>query len=185
MMSVIASPMSLTARRGGLVDWLTYPEFTHAVHLAPNRHELPMPRLKRMFGRFCLEVDRYMLGTKHVHFRSSHDRLNMLMMPEKRDTNLHLHGVANFSADFWGKRLDLPWEWKLQHIWREVTEGSGTICIQADPDRGAAIYATKEAFRRDHESLHSWDFHRDDKLRKRPNATSLHSVVSHKAALNS
>ena len=184
-MSLIISPMSRTARRSGLVEWLTYPEFTHAVHLAPNRHDLPNPRLKRIFGRFCLEVDRYMLGAKHVHFRSSHDRLNMLVMSEKLGTNPHLHGVANFSVDFWGQSLKLPLEWKLEQIWLEVTEGSGTIRIQADPDRGAAIYATKEAFRRDHEYLHSWDFHRDDKLGKRPNAITLQAVAPKKAVLDS
>ncbi|MDQ3144946.1 MAG: hypothetical protein M3Q57_08740, partial [Pseudomonadota bacterium] len=94
MMNLAASPMSRTARRDGLVQWLTFPEFTHAVHLAPNRHDLASPRLIRMFSRFCLEIDRYMLATKHVHLRSSHDRLNMLVMPEKLDTNPHLHGVA-------------------------------------------------------------------------------------------
>lgn len=177
--------MSLVARREGLVEWLTSPEFTHVIHLAPNRHELSFARLTRMFSRFCIEVDRYMLGAKHVHMRGSHDRLNMVVMPEKLDTNPHLHGVANFSSDFWGQRLNLPWEWKLEQIWHEITQGSGTILIQADPDRGAAIYATKEAFRRNHDFLHSWDFHSDDKLRKRPNATALQTIAHQKAVLNS
>jgi hypothetical protein len=138
-----------------------------------------------MFSRLCLEADRYFLDAKHVHLRNSHNRLNMLVMPEKIDTNPHLHGVANFSREFLGDRFHHPWEWKLEQIWHEVTEGSGTMRIQIDPDRGAAIYATKEALRRDHDYLHSWFFHRDDKLRKRPNAITLQGVASKKAVLNS
>jgi len=180
-----ASPISLVARRDGLIDWLTSPEFTHAIHLAPNRQGMSFLWLTAMFKRFCLEVDRYMLGVKHVHLRNSHDRLNMIVMPEKLDVNPHLHGVANFSETFWGDRLDRPWQWKLEQIWREVTEGSGTIVIDPDPDRDAAKYMTKEAFRRDHEYLHSWFFHRDDKLRKRPNAITLQAIAHKKAVLNS
>jgi len=108
----------------------------------------------------------------------------MIAMPEKLGINPHLHGVANFSAIFWGDSVTLPWEWKLDQIWREVTRGSGTTLIEADPDRGSALYKTKEAFRRDHDYLHSWDFHRDDKLRKRPNATCLQAVAPRKAVLN-
>jgi hypothetical protein len=138
-----------------------------------------------MFSRFCLEVDRYVLGAKHVHLRNSHDRLNMLVMPEKLDTNPHLHGAGNFAAEYLGERFNQPWEWKLDQIWYEVTQGSGTICIQPDPDLGLAFYATKEAFRRDHYYLHSWDFHRDDKLKKRPGAMTLQSVAPRKTVLNS
>jgi len=65
-------------------------------------------RLKSLFGRLCLEADRYMLGVKHVHLRNSHDRLRMVAFPEKLDTNPHLHGFANFSEAQWGDRLHLP-----------------------------------------------------------------------------
>lgn len=166
--------MSVVARRRGLVEW-AISDSTHAVDLAPNRHDsLGLTGLERMFGQFCLEVDRYLLGVKHVHLRSSHDRLLMIAFPEKLDVNPHLHGFANFSLAHWGNRIDqLPWEWKLGEIWRCVSGGSGTIDIVADPDAGKVWYSTKEAFRRDHDYLHSWDFHRPDKLTRRPSAVCL------------
>jgi hypothetical protein len=40
-------------------------------------------------------------------------------------------------------------------------------------DRGAALYRTKEALRRDHDYFHSWDYHRADKLRRRSSAVCL------------
>lgn len=120
-MILAASPNSRAAWRYGLVEWSTSPEFTHALHLAPNRHDISFHNLTRLFSRFCLEVDRYMLGTKHVHLRNSHDRLHMIAMPEKLETNPHLHGFADFSEAQWGDRLTLlPWEWKLDRIWHRV-----------------------------------------------------------------
>ena len=177
--------MSGARRRESLADWMNHPDFTHAIHLAPNQASLSFHKMRDMFGRFCFQMDRYLLGVKHVHFRNSHGRLQMIAMPEKLGLNPHLHGVANFSPAYWGESLTLPWEWKLNEVWREVTRGSGSTVIQANPDRGAALYATKEAYRRDHEYLHSWDFHRDDKLRKRPHATSLHTIAPRKAVLHS
>jgi hypothetical protein len=178
-MILAASPNSRAAWRYGLVGWSTSPEFTHALHLAPNRHDISFHKLTLLFSRFCLEVDRYMLGTKHVHLRNSHDRLHMIAMPEKLETNPHLHGFADFSEAQWGDRLTLlPWEWKLDRIWHRVTEGSGTLRIAPDPDRGAALYATKEAFRSDHQYLLSWDFHRSDKLVKRPSAVCLQRTAA-------
>jgi len=164
--------MSKVVRRDGIVRWIMS-DYTHALDLAPNRHDISFHRLTCMFRRFCLETDRYMLGTKHVHLRNSHDRLHMIAMPEKLDTNPHLHGFADFSELKWGDRLKLPWEHKLERIWYEVTEGSGTLRIAAQPDCGAALYATKEAFRADHEYLLSWDFHPADKLGKRASPICL------------
>jgi hypothetical protein len=166
--------ISAKARRNGLVEW-AISDSTHALDLAPNRIDsLTLAGLERMFRLFCLEVDRYLLGVKHVHLRSSHDRLRMIAFPEKLDVNPHLHGFANFSAAHWGDRIDrLPWEWKLGQIWNSVSGGSGTIHIAADPDAGKAWYSTKEALRRDHDYLHSWDFHRADKIVARPSGTPL------------
>ena len=92
---------------------------------------------------------------------------------------------ANFSPAFMGARLHQDWETKLDNIWRAVTRGSGETHITDDFDRGLLRYFTKEALRSGHDYLHSWDFHRDDKLQKRPNATTLHAVAPKKAVLNS
>jgi hypothetical protein len=97
----------------------------------------------------------------------------MIAFPEKLDTNPHLHCFADLSDEYLGNRSNLPWEKKLEDIWRSVAGTSATLAIDADPDQGKAWYSTKEAYRRDHEYLHSWDFHRSDKLVKRPSAVCI------------
>lgn len=185
-MSAAVSMISVAALRRGHVEWMAQPEFTHAVTLAPNRFErVSYELLTRMFGSFCYEVDRYVLGIRHPYLRNSHDRFQMVAMPEKVGVNAHLHGVANFSPEFMGDRLQENWEAKLDNIWRCVTGGSGETHITEGVDHRLLGYFTKEAPWSGHDYLHSWFFHRDDKLRKRPDATSLPAVAHRKAALDS
>lgn len=173
MTGPLVSPISVVAQRRGLVRW-AMTSSTHSVDLAPNRLDSITPLiLKDMFKRFCFGVDRYVLQCRHVNLRNSHDRLRMIAFPEKLDTNPHLHCFADLSEDYLGERRNLDWEQKLSDIWRSVAGESATMVIGADPDEGKAWYSTKEAYRRDHYFLHSWDFHREDKLRKRPSAVSL------------
>jgi len=160
------------SRREGLIEW-AIKSSTHIVDLAPNRHDRLTPvGLEKLFSRLCLEADRSLLSTKNVHLRSSHDRLRMIAFPEKLDVNPHLHAFADLS----------PWSAHLQKgslasllagTWYQVTEGSGTIRVFDDFDRGAAFYRTKEALRRDHDYFHSWDYHPGDKLQRRPSAVCL------------
>ena len=160
------------SRREGLIEW-AIESSTHIVDLAPNRHDtLTLAGLEKLFRRLCLETDRSLLGTKNVHLRCSHDRLRMIAFPEKLDVNPHLHAFADFSP--WSARLQqVPLDHLLGSVWYRLTEGSGTIRLFDDFDRGAALYRTKEALRRDHDYLHSWDYHRGDKLKRRPSAVSL------------
>jgi hypothetical protein len=165
--------MAVVERRRGLVEW-AMASSTHSIDLAPNRQDGITPViLERMFGSFCLGLDRYVLQCKHVHLRNSHERLRMIAFPEKLDTNPHLHCFADLSDEYLGERPNFPWERKLVAIWRSVAGDSATVAIDPDPDAGKAWYSTKEAYRRDHYYLHSWDFHRSDKLVKRPSAVCL------------
>jgi hypothetical protein len=177
--------MSRARRRDGLVDWMGDEMFTHAITLAPNRPNISFDLLRRMFSSFCYEVDRYVLDINHPYLRNSHDRLQMIVMPEKLGVNPHLHGVANLSASFMGDRLNERWELRFDNIWRSVSGEAGGTDVIAAFDRGLLRYFAKEALRSDHEYLHSWDFHRGDKLRRRPDATTLQSVTTKKAVLNS
>ena len=183
MTQLTVSAMSAVARRRALVKW-AMTSSTHSVDLAPNRQDAITPLiLEGMFKRFCLRVDRYVLQCKHVHFRNSHDRLRIIAFPEKLDINPHLHCFADLSEDYLGERRNLAWEQKLSDIWRSVAGESATIVIDAQPDEGKAWYSTKEAYRRDHYYLHSWDFHREDKLRKRPSAVSLQRTATSRRAV--
>lgn len=173
MIEQLVSPMSTVSRRRGLVEW-AMTSSTHSIDLAPNRHDAITPLiLQRMLAGFCLGIDQYVLQCKHVHLRNSHDRLRLIAFPEKLDTNPHLHCFADLSGAYLGERRMFPWERKFEDIWRSVAGQSASLAIDANPDDGKAWYSTKEAYRRDHYYLHSWDFHRSDKLVKRPSAACL------------
>lgn len=158
------SPMSRTVRREALIEWLSRPEYTHAITLAPNRESLTLDQLRRLLGAFCCEVDKFMLGVREVHRRHSWERLDLIAMPEKLEVNPHLHCVANFSRTHWQQRLDKPWEYELPRIWRAVTRGSGDCKIDLNNERAVAEYISKEAMRGDHEYFLSHDFHPDRRI---------------------
>lgn len=164
MSTPTASPMSRTIRRESLIEWMSRPEYTHALTLAPNRDNLSPHLLRSMLGAFCLEVDKFMLGVREVHRRYSWERLALIAMPEKLDTNPHLHCVANFSRTHWQHGLDKPWENELSPIWRRVTRGSGELVIEPNTGRRIAEYITKEALRHDHDYYLSQDFHPDRRI---------------------
>ena len=148
--------------------------FTHMVTLTVDRNDpVSFHMLTKLFKTFSYEVDRDVLDVKNPHLRSSSDRFEMIAMPEKLDTNPHLHGAANFSTEFMKERLNGPWQAELRDIWRRVNRGSGSAHFIEGLDRGLLYYITKEVPRNGHEYLHSWDFHREDKLVKRPSAACL------------
>jgi hypothetical protein len=156
--------MSRTVRREALIEWMSRPEYTHAITLAPNRENLSLDLLRKLLGGFCYEIDKLMLGSREVHRRYSWERLALIAMPEKLDTNPHLHCVANFSRTHWHHQLDKPWEAALTPIWRRVTRGSGELKIELNNGRKVAQYITKEALRRDHDYFLSQDFHPDNRI---------------------
>ena len=151
-------------RREALIEWMSRPEYTHAITLAPNRENLTQEQLRRLLGAFCCEVDKFMLGVREVHRRYSWERLELIAMPEKLETNPHLHCVANFSRTHWHQNLDKPWAAALSPIWRRVTRGSGELQIELNSGRRVAQYITKEALRRDHDYFLSQDFHPDRRI---------------------
>jgi hypothetical protein len=164
MSTLLVSPMSRTIRREALIEWMSQPEYTHAITLAPNRENISLDMLRRLLGGFCCEIDKLMLGSREVHRRYSWERLALIAMPEKLDTNPHLHCVANFSRIHWQHRLDKPWETELPKIWRRVTRGSGELKIELNSGEQVARYITKEALRRDHDYFLSQDFHPDRRI---------------------
>lgn len=164
MSTPLVSAMSRSTRREALIEWMSRPEYTHAITLAPNRENLTQEQLRRLLGAFCCEVDKFMLGVREVHRRYSWERLELIAMPEKLETNPHLHCVANFSRTHWHQNLDKPWAAALSPIWRRVTRGSGELQIELNSGRRVAQYITKEALRRDHDYFLSQDFHPDRRI---------------------
>jgi hypothetical protein len=157
------------SRREGLIEWVLEGS-THILDLAPNRHDtLTKIGLEKLFSRLLIELDRELLGTRNVHLRSSHERLRVIAFPEKLEVNPHLHAFADFSP--WRPQLQQSaLEALLTRTWYRLTEGSGTMRMFAEFDRGAAVYRTKEALGRSHDYFHSWDYHRGDKLQRQSSA---------------
>jgi hypothetical protein len=151
--------MSRVRIRAETIEWLSRREFSHAITLAPNRKDMEPELLRRMLGAFCCEVDKFMLDTRNPASRYSYERLRLVAMPEKLDSNPHLHCVANFTRAFWQHQLDKPWEEELPKIWKRVTRESGSIVIDVNSSERVASYITKEMLRPDHDFHFSWEFH--------------------------
>lgn len=164
MSGLVVSPVSRMVRREALIEWMSRPEYTHSITLAPNRDNISVDMLRRLLGGFCYEVDKFMLGAREVHRRYSWERLALIAMPEKLNINPHVHCVANFSRTHWQRNVDKPWEAALTPIWRRVTRGSGELKIELNSGRKVAQYITKEALRRDHDYFLSQDFHPDRRI---------------------
>lgn len=152
-------------RRDALMEWCRRPQFTHALSLAPNRKNISPDLLASMFGTFCREVDRLMLGTRNVHRRPTGERFEAIAFPEMLEGNPHLHCVANFSRLQWQTRIDCGWEAELPRIWQRLTRGAGQLDLQRKEGSGWERYITKEAYRPGHDFILTADFHNADRLR--------------------
>lgn len=159
--SKIGGPSSRLMREE-IIKWLSDPRFTHALTLNLNRADCTLRTAKALFGIFCRDVDRMMLGKKRVERVHTCQRLEAIAFPEHLETNLHLHIMANFARRYWsGHSITEEQEAELARIWRRVTKGSGTSEIKLTRDAGWARYATKEMHHPDHDYIHSADFHSD------------------------
>lgn len=156
--------LSPRIRRDALIKWCRRPGFTHALTLVPNRRNISPELLGSMFGAFCREVDRLMLGTKHVHRRPTWERFEVIAFPEMLEGHPHLHCVANFSRLHWGPRLDKPWAAELPAIWKRLTRKAGTLDLQEKWGIHWERYITKEAYRPGHDFLLAADFHNVDRM---------------------
>ena len=156
---------SRAGQREAMMGWLSQVQFTHAITLAFNRERANLGMARRMFGEFCLGVDRLLTGKRRVGRLSSCERFEAIALPEHVESNLHLHVAANFHPRHWGGRhLTEGQESKLAAIWLAITKGSGDFDIRPARDGGWARYITKEWFRPDHDYLHSADFHPNDSV---------------------
>lgn len=137
------------------VSWMMRDGCTHAVTLNVNR-ALSVANLTRMFGNFCLDVDRRCLGRKNVSLVPSKDRLFGFAFWEHPHSNIHLHGA--FRLDGWW-RPQAPMHLTLDRIWLKITGGSGSTLLTPIRDSGWARYITKAANLRNGNFLLTADYH--------------------------
>lgn len=148
--------------REEVIKWLSDRRFTHALTLNINRADCTLRTARNLFGIFCRDVDRMMLGKRRVERVHTCQRLEAIAFPEHLESNLHLHVVANFARRYWsGHSITEEQEAELARIWHRVTKGSGTSEIKLTRDAGWARYVTKEMHHPGHDYIHSADFHSD------------------------
>jgi len=153
----ISQPHSRRLRRE-LINWQADQGFTHFITLAINR-PVPVDRARKMFGSFCLEVDRYFHNRRNVQKLSSSARFNAFATIEHENSNIHLHALAKLEG--WiAKSFDEMDEDILSDIWEECTNGSGDLdCQRIGSINGVLYYITKEHVFKDPDYILSSDFH--------------------------
>lgn len=154
-----------THSRLDLIKWVADHRFTHAITLNPNRNELSIANLRRMFGQFCLEVDRIKLGKRRVDRVPTWARFKAIAFAEHLETNAHLHAACNFDRGHWsGRQMDEELENRLKAAWDLITKGSGQLDIQPINNAGWAHYITKELYRAPRDYFLAADFHPNDRV---------------------
>lgn len=152
------SPFAPYRIRSSIITWVTEEGCSHALTLNPNR-EVTFDKLRKMFGRFCLEIDRLRNDKKRVAALDPSHRLFAVAFPEHLSTNPHLHLAARFDG-WWKGPLDRQAERSMWLAWRRITSGAGSICLKHMHDpAGWGEYITKEYKDGAGEYLLSHDFH--------------------------
>ena len=90
------NPYNKGRMRHEVIEWISGKEWSHAATFAINR-QVPPHTVVSMLKVFCLEMDRYKFGTKHVSGIPSHERLQAFVTIEHPHSNIHMHAVMNLT----------------------------------------------------------------------------------------
>lgn len=138
-------PYNSRRMRRSVIDWISGEEWSHAVTFAINR-QVPPHTAVSMFKVFCLEMDRYKFGTKHVSGIPSLERLQAFVTIEHPHSNIHMHAVVNL-ADWLLRPVTKTDEHEFNKIWKKCTWGCGDLLIEELRNvRGWIGYMTKEFY---------------------------------------
>lgn len=83
-----------------MIKWASNGRFSHAITLNANRDALSLASMRKLFGQFCLAVDRLRTGKHRVSRLRTSERFEAIAFPEHLESNLHLHVVANFDRRY-------------------------------------------------------------------------------------
>lgn len=158
--NVVSMPSSFTSYRirYSLIRWLVDERCTHALTLNVNR-DITFPKLSKMFGEFCLEVDRLRNAKKRVAVLPASDRVFAVAFPEHMTTNPHLHLAMRLDG-WWRGPVDAGAEKKLWRAWRRITSGAGSMRLDVmDDPFGWGQYVTKDFAATGGQYLLSHDYH--------------------------
>lgn len=159
------NPLRKARLRSETIAWLSSPPFTHAITLSPNQKEIGLPRLRKLFGLFCLWIDRIRFNRRRVDKLETWQRFNAVALPEKLEGNPHMHLAVNFCPTWWSEKIgDGDLQLIVRELWAELTRGSGSYHLTPIRDAGWPRYITKEIYRHDHEFFLAADFHPSDRV---------------------
>jgi hypothetical protein len=157
--NIVAAPNAFDRRRvrADVVAWIGQMGCSHSVTLNANR-ALTRDKVTKMFGCFCLELDRACYGRKNVHAIPASDRLRGIAFIEHPETNIHLHAALRL-ADWWPKKTLISLHVTIDRIWRRITAGAGSTMVKEVCDAGWGYYITKDADLREQQFLLPSDYH--------------------------
>jgi hypothetical protein len=147
------------AIRRSLCDLIKSQPYTHALTLNSDR-ALSQVRLRGIFGTFCHDIDRKMLGRQKVCGYPTHLRFNAIAMPEALETNAHLHVHADLALLLEKFGEDHARE-VIRCEWLKATRGSGSVHVDPLYGDGFAWYSTKRFNGLDPVYFLSSDFHQN------------------------
>jgi hypothetical protein len=158
-------PFSREAMRAGIREFIVQHNFTHALTLNTNR-DMSIDNVKKLFGKFCYNVDQDRFRTKRVDRLISSFRFSAIALIEHPLSHPHLHAAINLHPTWLEGFVNAPYIRRLDTHWKRITKGSGSIQIdRVSCAAGWSRYITK-GFRRDDDFILSTDFHPDDSLLK-------------------
>lgn len=135
-------PLTSRTVRAGLCAWLARDCFTHALTLNTDR-DLTVNRLNKIFGNFCMNIDRSMHERVRVKGIPTNERFHAIAFPEHLEANPHLHVAADLSFLLEAKALPHRIERFVHCHWLKATRGAGSVVVEAITDVGWGRYQTK------------------------------------------
>lgn len=148
-------PFNRHRMRREVIRWIAREQCSHALTLNADR-DLSANKIVRMFGSFCLDVDRACLGRKNVSLVPREQRLVGFAFWEHPETNIHLH--AALRLDGWW-RSECPPDLAIDRIWLRITGGSGSTLLKPMIDEGWISYITKAVDARQGRFAITADYH--------------------------
>ena len=139
----LVNPYNYRRMRREVIEWISSEEWSHAATFAINR-VVPPHTVVSMFKVFCLEMDRYKFGRKHVSDIATNERLQAFVTIEHPHSNIHMHAVLNLT-DWLQRPVTKTDEHEFNKIWKKCTWGCGDLLIKELKNvRGWIEYITKE-----------------------------------------
>lgn len=144
--------------KNALVDWQSQEDWSHDMTFAFNR-PVAVERAKKIFGQYCMEMDRLKFRRHDVTRLRSEERFKAIAFIEHPETNIHIHAAAKLTG-WWPQELTQRDIDIFAMLWRDCTQGSGDLlCRELVNRRGWLQYSTKDFVRNGGVYILSSDFH--------------------------